>query len=414
MDDSDNQYKKRTTPYWAFFLIGGAIVIAISSDTQGAGVTNYIAYWINNTTLNYTNLSVSGIATWYFDAEPYNNTTNTVALYVSPATVFTDGYMTAVQATSLAGKAVADVCVGYNSTHINVTMNYTTAGSQCVAVQYNQSFVDTNSGGNVSSTNGTANYSARWNSNTQISQGSFYDNGSRVGIGNTAPNYTLDITGGIRAQLFNLTPTTTYIWQMNDASSSGALWITNGGLFAENGVYRIVSSGGDITFHTGGTRNSLTEGTEWFRIQNTTGRIGANISVPTSSFDIRGNLSVQWGLKAAQFYGRGAPTVAAGDGAGTTPTVVNQGNDAYGLVNLTSGTLPIAGGNVFNLTYGNAYITQPYCVLDPANNNAAALSGVTMVRIEYASSSATKFVVTAGGTGLTGATDYKWVYHCGG
>jgi hypothetical protein len=40
------------------------------------------------------------------------------------ATVFQDGFMTATQATALAGKVFADNCIGSNSTHVNVTMNY--------------------------------------------------------------------------------------------------------------------------------------------------------------------------------------------------------------------------------------------------------------------------------------------------
>jgi len=64
-------------------------------------------------------------------------TNGIIVVDIANATVFTDGLMTSTQVTSLNSKALAGNCVGYNTTHVNVTMNATTAGLECVAVALN-------------------------------------------------------------------------------------------------------------------------------------------------------------------------------------------------------------------------------------------------------------------------------------
>lgn len=107
----------------------------------------------------------------------------------------------------------------------------------------------------------------------------------------------------------------------------------------------------------------------------------------------------------------GAPTIAAGAGAGTTPTVsmASGSTDLAGAVNITTGTLP-TGTNavVATITFNTAYGTAPFVVIYPANAITATLSGVSMV---FATSTTTTFVITSGTTALTAATAYKWFYH---
>lgn len=103
-------------------------------------------------------------------------------------------------------------------------------------------------------------------------------------------------------------------------------------------------------------------------------------------------------------------TIAAGVGAGTSPTVSIAGTDSAGAVSVTTGTLPTGTNAVvatitFNTAYGG---TAPYIVLQPANAITATLSGVSMV---FVTSTTTTFVITSGTTALTAATAYKWNFH---
>lgn len=104
----------------------------------------------------------------------------------------------------------------------------------------------------------------------------------------------------------------------------------------------------------------------------------------------------------------GTPTIAAGVGAGTSPTVTVTGTDTAGVVNVTTGTLPTLAAVIFTVTFNVGYATAPYIEFSPANANTALLSGATMV---FATSTTTTFSFTAGATALTAATGYSWNYH---
>jgi hypothetical protein len=103
----------------------------------------------------------------------------------------------------------------------------------------------------------------------------------------------------------------------------------------------------------------------------------------------------------------GTPTVAAGAGAGTSPTVtiVSGGTNRSYQLSVVTGTLPTGGATVATVTYSAAWATATNPVLTPANANAALLSGATMI---YSAGSTTTATVTAGATGLTAATTYIW------
>ena len=106
--------------------------------------------------------------------------------------------------------------------------------------------------------------------------------------------------------------------------------------------------------------------------------------------------------------GSSAPSVVAGTGAGTAPTVSMVGTNSGGELTVTTGSLP-AGTNatICTVTFTANAPTDSYVVLFPANAVTALLSGVTMV---YASGSNTGFVVVSGTTALTASTTYLWNY----
>jgi len=80
------------------------------------------------------------------------------------------------------------------------------------------------------------------------------------------------------------------IAQLNDSASASAIWGTNIGLISEGGLGRIVTSGNvPIVFHTNGTRNTMTEGTntEWMRI-TIAGLVGIGTSSPFAALSVAG------------------------------------------------------------------------------------------------------------------------------
>lgn len=113
------------------------------------------------------------------------------------------------------------------------------------------------------------------------------------------------------------------------------------------------------------------------------------------------------------------PTIAAGTGAGTSPTIAISGTDVNGVVTLTTGALPTGSAVVATITFSAAYATAPKTVqLLNADVNSAALSGLTMVWVPVVGDTngvtTTTWCLVAGATGLVAATSYKWRYFvCG-
>lgn len=105
------------------------------------------------------------------------------------------------------------------------------------------------------------------------------------------------------------------------------------------------------------------------------------------------------------------PTIAAGAGAGGSPTVSISGTDVNGVVTVTSGTLPTGAAVVVTVTFSAAYGTTPKTVLlTAANAAAAALNALTMVWVDSAGLGTGSWTINAGATGLGAATAYKWYY----
>lgn len=111
--------------------------------------------------------------------------------------------------------------------------------------------------------------------------------------------------------------------------------------------------------------------------------------------------------------GTGKPTIAAGTGAGTSPTLSVSATSTDGRMNITvtTGTLPTLSASVFTVTFNQTWGSVPVVTFSPANNNAASLTGVSMVFMD-AGASTTTFICTAGTTALTAATTYVWNVHC--
>lgn len=109
-----------------------------------------------------------------------------------------------------------------------------------------------------------------------------------------------------------------------------------------------------------------------------------------------------------------APTIAAGTGAGTSPTVsvISGSQDLAGQVSVTAGVTPATASTVVTITYNRAFPTGSWVTLTPANAATALLSGVNMVFCPAGGT--TTWTITSGSTALVATTVYLWNYSiCG-
>ena len=104
----------------------------------------------------------------------------------------------------------------------------------------------------------------------------------------------------------------------------------------------------------------------------------------------------------------GIPTIVAGAGAGTLPTVSVIGNDNAMQITVVTGSVP-AGTNavIATITFNRAFVSSPKVVFSSANALTATLSGASMVFMD-AAGSLTTYVITSGTVALTGASTYLW------
>lgn len=115
--------------------------------------------------------------------------------------------------------------------------------------------------------------------------------------------------------------------------------------------------------------------------------------------------------RMVQYEGFGTPTLTPSTGAGTGGTsVLGAGStDLAGSIFVYTGTTPAANANVFSFTTGSSTAPfQPYCVIHPANNQAAAGTASTT----YIATSTNGFTLKSNNTALTASVAYQWNYHC--
>jgi len=111
-----------------------------------------------------------------------------------------------------------------------------------------------------------------------------------------------------------------------------------------------------------------------------------------------------------------APSIVAGTGAGTGPTVSVSGTDLSGIISITTGSAP-AGTNaiIATITFNAAYSVAPIVVIVAANRNSQALTGATAVQVPASGQTngvtPTTFVMESGATNLTASTLYLFAYH---
>lgn len=103
----------------------------------------------------------------------------------------------------------------------------------------------------------------------------------------------------------------------------------------------------------------------------------------------------------------GTPTIVAGTGAGTSPTVSVTTNGKQLQVTVTTGTLPTGtNATIATVTLANALSYTPLPVFSSANGATALLNGASMVFMT--STGTANVTITSGTTALVAATTYLW------
>lgn len=100
-------------------------------------------------------------------------------------------------------------------------------------------------------------------------------------------------------------------------------------------------------------------------------------------------------------------TIAAGVGAGTSPTISISSNDHGCRVSLTTGTGPTTG-TIFTITFGASWSGTPQTTFSPANAATAALSGTSAPFI--GTPSTTNITLQSGTVALAASTAYVWTF----
>jgi hypothetical protein len=202
-------------------------------------------------------------------------------------------------------------------------------------------------------------------------------------------------------------------------------WIF-GGISVVNNQIGNNGGGGLVNFNTGSTAHPTsitavggTTNTDVLEVKATrAGEIGQTIKGFTGQSadllqlrDVSNNVWAAWDFAGRPRSGNTTPTVTAGAGAGTTPTVSVAGTDVSGVITVLTGTTPGASGVVATLNFSAAYGAAPKAVLLlPAGPNSAPLSGTGQVYADSSNITTAKFDISVGSSALTAATSYKWFY----
>jgi hypothetical protein len=133
------------------------------------------------------------------------------------------------------------------------------------------------------------------------------------------------------------------------------------------------------------------------------------------SVDKAGNMVTARNIQVGNHIvaGGNQPSLSAGAGAGTGPTLnLLAGTDVAGVFVVVAGTSPTPDETIVTLTYASAYNGIPYPLVLPANANAANL--LATGKVIYASdtdSSNSAGVIKIKGGALAAGIEYLFYYH---
>lgn len=207
-------------------------------------------------------------------------------------------------------------------------------------------------------------------------------------------NYTWNPSSGIINSRIELSPGT-----LNDATNTGT--VTNA--YVIGTTTPVLTASSAVTY-----TNAYTE------FINAAPSASTNVTITNAyALGVGGATLIQGDITSThQYDNTSTPGIAAGTGAGTSPTVSVSGTDQSGVITVTTGTAPTLSAVVATITYASGYSFKnaSYPILYPANAATALLSGTSMV---FTTGSTSNFTITAGSIALSSATAYSWYYKVG-
>lgn len=382
-------------------LSSGAINIVKSFNSSitggSSGITNAYDFYATNATDTGTHYG--------FFTENLIGGTNNYGLYITGAS--TRAIKVVSGTSEFDDRAFVTYTTSNNGdTAFSSTLNSTTTTG---AFTYNGSNAVVNVVGttDTSSTfNGLSIFANGTALNASLTSGGNITGINSLSLGNAGAGKTLAELAGVNS-IIETTGTGNITSVINYSS---AVFNTATGTTASAIGYDVINAtnggGGTITNQYGIVIGNLTSGASNYGLYiagASTNAIWVNSG--KSRFD--GSIYPQHIVGNKLYSGYAIPGVTAGTGAASgTPSIT--GSDVAGVVSVTTGVAPSAGGTVVTVTFNVPYASNTIIELTPANAATALLSGVTMV---YATGGTTTFVITAGSTALTGLTAYSWNYH---
>ena len=246
------------------------------------------------------------------------------------------------------------------------------------------------SAGDASSGQGTTGiYQPEPNSNTSVTTSTKYSGLFINGVMSTNSGYFFQILG-VQQGSGTSYPTVNFGMQMSSGVGSSRFFFNtgNGSSAPTNALF-------------GFNRNYNGDGDYIF--SNASHYFGGIGTAPTETVDIAGNIKVR------HIVGKtSSPTIAAGAGAGTSPTVsISKANDISGVITITSGTLPTAASVLATITFNIAYGSAPKVLLVGVDSITAMLIGAGNGYVKDSDTTTSLFKIT--GT-LVAATTYTFAY----
>jgi hypothetical protein len=166
-----------------------------------------------------------------------------------------------------------------------------------------------------------------------------------------------------------------------------------------------------MAFFSGGTKNETIFTTGNIKVQT-----GGTHTDNGYKFDVTGTGRFTSDVTMNHLIGGSAtPSVAAGTGAGTGPTISITGTDLSGFVTVTIGTSP-AGSNaiIATVTFATAYGSAPIVQVGAGNNASEDLNNPDHFRCVVAGqtngTTASSFRILSGTSALVAGTTYIFTY----
>jgi hypothetical protein len=141
-------------------------------------------------------------------------------------------------------------------------------------------------------------------------------------------------------------------------------------------------------------------------------KVGINLDAPAHPLDVAGV------TRAVQFRNTGnlytSGNVAFGTGAGTGPTIGSiSGGNNFLQFNFNTGTAPANNGNIFTITYPNAYGTISYVTFSPRGDPGGINAATDITKFFISAAGTNSFTMKANGT-LSASTAYTFSFIVGG